>query len=79
MPKARPYDLRHTYASLRIAEQRLSLRELAEQLGNSLATLASTYAHIISDLKGQPAVDPDALIAKARRRPRDGHRDEAAS
>jgi integrase len=62
------YDLRHTYASLRLAEQRLSLREIADQLGNSLATLASTYAHVIADLKGQPPVDPDKLIATARRR-----------
>jgi integrase len=68
MPEARPYDLRHTYASLRLAEQRLSLRELAEHLGNSLATLASTYAHVIADLKGQPPVDPDELIAVARAR-----------
>lgn len=68
MPNARPYDLRHTYASLRLAEQRLSLREIADQLGNSLATLASTYAHVIADLKGQPPIDPDKLIAKARTR-----------
>ena len=67
MPDARPYDLRHTYASLRLAEQRLSLREIADQMGNSLATLASTYAHVIADLKGQRPVDPDVLIARARR------------
>ena len=66
MPDARPYDLRHTYASLRLAEQRLSLREIADQMGNSLATLASTYAHVIADLKGQRPADPDVLIAKAR-------------
>lgn len=70
LPDARPYDLRHTFASLRIFEQRLSLREIAEQMGNSLATLASTYAHIVADLKGQPPVDPDELIAEARRRQR---------
>jgi integrase len=68
MPDARPYDLRHTYASLRLAEQRLSLRELVDQLGNSLATLASTYAHVIADLKGQPPVDAGELIATARAR-----------
>jgi hypothetical protein len=28
---------------LRLAEQGLSLRKIADQLGNSLATLASTY------------------------------------
>jgi integrase len=68
MPDARPYDLRHTYASLRLAEQRLSLRELADQMGNSLATLASTYAHLVADLKGQPPRDPEQLIAQARAR-----------
>jgi integrase len=29
-----PYYLRHTYATLRIAEQRLSLQEIAEELGH---------------------------------------------
>lgn len=66
MTATRPYDLRHLYASLRIAEQRMSLLEIAEELGHSVATLSRDYAHVIADLKGQPPVDPDALIEAAR-------------
>jgi len=66
MPATRPYDLRHLYASLRIAEQRMSLLEIAEELGHSVATLSRDYAHVIADLKGQPPVDPDTLIQAAR-------------
>ena len=44
IPHAVPYDLRHTYASLRLAEQRLSLQELAEEMGHGLQVLAETYA-----------------------------------
>ncbi len=32
LPSKRPYDLRHTWASLRIAEKKLSIAEIAEQL-----------------------------------------------
>jgi integrase len=36
----RPYDLRHAFASLLIREGRLSLAEIAEQMGNILAARA---------------------------------------
>jgi integrase len=61
-----PYDLRHTFASLRLAEQRLSQKEIADEMGHSLQMLSDTYSHVIADLKGAGPVDPDALIAKAR-------------
>jgi len=61
-----PYYLRHTYASLRIAEQRLSLQEIAEEMGHSLQVLAETYAHVISEYAGQGPIDPEKLIAAAR-------------
>jgi integrase len=63
-----PYYLRHTYASLRIAEQRLSLQEIAEELGHSLEVLAEHYAHVISEYAGKGRIDPEKLIREARKR-----------
>jgi integrase len=63
-----PYYLRHTYASLRIAEQRLSLQEVAEELGHSLEVLADHYAHVISEYAGKGKIDPEKLIREARKR-----------
>lgn len=63
-----PYYLRHTYASLRIAEQRLSLQEIAEELGHSLEVLAEHYAHVISEYAGKGKIDPEKLVRDARKR-----------
>jgi hypothetical protein len=60
--------MRHTYASLRLAEQRLSLQEIAEEMGHTVEVLARTYAHVIAEYRGQGPIDPDALINKARRK-----------
>lgn len=65
-PDITPYTLRHSYASLRIAEGKLSLQEIAEEMGHDLAVLAETYAHVISDYAGKGRVDPDTLIRQAR-------------
>ena len=67
-PDATPYFLRHTYASLRLAEQRLSLQEIAEEMGHTVEVLARTYAHVISEYRGRGPIAPDALITRARRR-----------
>ena len=48
---ARLYDLRHSYASLRFAES-VNAAEIAEEMGHSLETLFSTYAHVIVELRG---------------------------
>lgn len=61
-----PYDLRHSFASLLIREGRLSLAEIAEQLGNSVATLSDVYAHVIADMRGQPRTSADDAIMQAR-------------
>jgi integrase len=63
---ATPYFLRHTYASLRLAEQRLSLQEIAEEMGHTVEVLARTYAHVIAEYRGQGPIDPEALIKRAR-------------
>jgi integrase len=62
---ARPYDLRHSYASLRFAE-RANPAEIAEEMGHSLEVLFGTYAHVMADLKGIAAVSAEELILKAR-------------
>jgi hypothetical protein len=58
----------NTYASLRIAEQRLSLQEIAEELGHSLEVLATHYAHVISEYARKGRIDPEKLIREARKR-----------
>jgi len=55
----RPYDLRHSFASLLIHEGR-SLAEVAVQLGDAVATVASTYTHAFIEaeaLPREPAAD----------------------
>jgi integrase len=64
----RPYDLRHSFASLCFAERR-NPREIADLLGHSLQTLLSTYVHIIEELKDAERVDAEALIRESRLRP----------
>lgn len=63
-----PYDLRHSFASLLIHEGRLSVAEIADQMGHSTLMLLSTYTHLFAELKNQPKVSADVQIAKARAR-----------
>lgn len=63
----RPYDLRHAFASL-LLHQGVQPVAVAEELGHSLQTLMDRYAHIINDLRGQPAEDAAATIASAQQR-----------
>jgi integrase len=64
----RPYDLRHTWASLRIAEGRLSIAEIAEQFGDKTSTVLDTYTHVINEWRGRRAPDVEAEIRRARER-----------
>jgi integrase len=70
-----PYDLRHAFASLQIRAG-VSIPELAEQLGHAPQMTLSTYAHVIRELKGLPALSAEEQIAAARegRRPSVDHR-----
>ena len=62
----RPYDLRHSFASLLLAEGRQPLY-VARQLGHSLGVLLSTYAHLIDEYaERSERIDAEAEIAKAR-------------
>ena len=62
----RPYDLRHLCASLLIAEQRMTLPEIARQMGHSLEMLLRTYAHVIDGLAGGAGRPPEEIVLEAR-------------
>jgi integrase len=65
-PVPRPYDLRHSFASLLLAEGRQPLY-VAKQLGHSVAVLLSTYAHLLDEYaETSERIDAEAEIAKAR-------------
>jgi integrase len=63
----RPYDLRHTWASLRIAEKRLSIAEIAEQFGDKVSTMLDTYTHVINEWRGRKSIDIEREIENARK------------
>jgi integrase len=65
LPSRRPYDLRHTWASLLIAEKRLSTAEIAEQLGDKTSTVLDTYTHVLNEWRGAGPVDIEAEIRDA--------------
>ena len=62
----RPYDLRHSFASLVLAEGGPPLYG-ARELGHSLPVLFSTYAHLIDEYAESEPIDAEAEIATARR------------
>ena len=64
----RLYDLRHSFASLLLAEQ-TNPAEIAAQLGHSLQVLFSTYAHVIEDFRGVGQVSAEGEIRNARKSP----------
>jgi integrase len=62
---ARPYDLRHSFASLLLHEGR-SVVYVAKQLGHSAALTLGTYGHVIDELEDQPQVPAEQAIRAAR-------------
>jgi integrase len=62
---ARPYDLRHSFASLLLHEGR-SVVYVARQLGHGTGLTASTYGHVIEELEDAPRIDAEAAIRAAR-------------
>src|SRR6266545_3935478 len=62
---SRPYDLRHAFCSLLIAEG-LSVVEIAQQAGHSPAMTLATYAHVIEELAGTERRPAEAVIREAR-------------
>ena len=65
LASSRPYDLRHSFASLLIHEG-VSAVEVARQLGNSVAVALDTYAHVFEELDPAVRVPAAAAIQAAR-------------
>jgi integrase len=63
---ARPYDLRHAFASLLIHEGRLSVVDIATQLGHNPTVCLDTYAHVIAEQRGSAPISAEAEITTAR-------------
>jgi integrase len=64
-PVPRPYDLRHSFASLLLAEGR-TVHYVAEQLGHGAELTLRTYGHVIDEYRDKPRIDLDGEIAAAR-------------
>ena len=62
---ARPYDLRHSFASLLLHEGR-SVIYVARQLGHGADLTLGTYGHTIDELDDAPRISADDAIAAAR-------------
>ena len=63
---ARPYDLRHAFASLLIHEGRLSVVEIAAQLGHNPTVCLDTYGHVMAEQRGAEHVSAEEQILAAR-------------
>jgi integrase len=68
LASGRPYDLRHTWASLRIAEGKLSVAEIAEQLGDKTSTVLDVYTHVMNEWRHRRSIDVEKEIPRARAR-----------
>jgi integrase len=66
LPYQRPYDLRHSFASLLLHEGR-SVIYVARQLGHGADLTLKTYGHVISELEDAPNIKAEDAIAAARR------------
>ncbi len=65
LPPTRPYDLRHSLASLLVAGGRQPLY-VARQLGHSPTVLLRDYAHLFAEYEDAETIDPEREIAAAR-------------
>ena len=62
----RPYDLRHSFVSLLLAES-ANVVEVARQAGHSPTVTLSTYAHLFEELDGADRSSAEDRIRHARR------------
>jgi integrase len=62
---ARPYDLRHSYISLLIAEG-TTVVEVARQAGHSPTMTLSTYAHLFDEFREADRTSAEDLVRAAR-------------
>jgi integrase len=63
--KARPYDLRHSFASLLLHEGR-SVIYVARQLGHDARLTLTVYGHVVEELDGTPQIEAARAITAAR-------------
>jgi integrase len=63
--RARPYDLRHSLASLLIHEGR-SVIYVARQMGHDARLTLTRYGHVIDELEGRPQESAEDAIRAAR-------------
>ena len=63
---ARPYNLRHAFASLLIHEGRKSVVEIAAQLGHNPTVCLDTYAHVMAEQEGGERIGAEEQIVQAR-------------
>jgi integrase len=66
LPNARPYDLRHSFASLLLHEGRVSVVDLAAQLGHAPTMTLNTYGHVIAELREGPRRSAVEELERAR-------------
>ncbi len=67
VPVPRPYDLRHSFASLLLAEGQ-AVHYVAAQLGHSPVLTLSTYGHLIAEYADATRINAEAEIVEARSR-----------
>jgi len=65
LPDARPYDLRHSFCSLLLADG-CSVVEVARQAGHSPTMTLSTYAHVVEELADGKRASAEHMIRAAR-------------
>lgn len=63
--RARPYDLRHSFASLLLHEGR-SVIYVARQLGHGAELTMRVYGHVIEELEDRPQLPAEDAIREAR-------------
>jgi integrase len=73
---ARPYDLRHSFASLLLHEGR-SVIYVDRQLGHDARLTLSTYGHVMDEFEDAPRLDAHAAITAARSTIATGSENEA--
>ena len=64
--QARPYDLRHSFASLLLHEGR-DVIYVARQLGHGAELTLRTYGHVIEELEDSPQLPAEEAIERARK------------
>ena len=65
LERGRPYDLRHSFASLLLHEGRSPIY-VARQLGHGAALTMGTYGHVIDELEDAPRLAAEDAIRQAR-------------